>query len=76
MRLKTALRRRCSFSRLPPASAQTIDVPDGTYVADKAHTNLLWSVSHFGLSHYIGRFDSIDAKLQLDPKDPTSPSWK
>ncbi|OLP55608.1 polyisoprenoid-binding protein [Rhizobium rhizosphaerae] len=70
MRLKTAFAAALLVLTASAASAQTIDVPAGTYVADKAHTNLLWSVSHFGLSHYIGRFDSIDAKLQLDPKDP------
>lgn len=53
------------------AQAQSIDVPAGTYAADKAHTNVLWSVKHFGLSNYIGRFDGIDATLVLDPADPT-----
>jgi len=52
------------------ASAQTIGVPSGTYVADKTHTNVLWSVSHFGLSNYIGRFDGISAKLDLNAAEP------
>lgn len=52
------------------ASAQSIGVPSGTYVADKTHTNVLWSVSHFGLSNYIGRFNGIDAKLVLDSVEP------
>ncbi|MBX5002065.1 YceI family protein [Rhizobium lentis] len=53
------------------AYAQTIDVPAGTYQADVTHTNVLWSVVHFGLSNYIGRFDKISATLELDPADVT-----
>lgn len=53
------------------AYAQTIDVPAGTYRADVTHTNVLWSVVHFGLSNYIGRFDKISATLELDPADVT-----
>ncbi|MBC8130053.1 MAG: polyisoprenoid-binding protein [Rhizobiaceae bacterium] len=53
------------------ASAQVIGVPAGSYVADAGHTNVLWTVSHFGLSNYIGRFGTIAATLELDPADPT-----
>jgi polyisoprenoid-binding protein YceI len=53
------------------ASAQTIGVPAGTYAADANHTNVLWTVSHFGVSNYIGRFDDVAAVLVLDPADPT-----
>ena len=54
------------------ASAQTIGVPAGTYSADKLHTNVLWTVSHFGTSNYIGRFGDISATLVLDPADPAN----
>lgn len=47
--------------------AATIEAPKGDYVLDKNHTNVLWSVTHFGLSHYIGRFDNIEGTLTLDP---------
>lgn len=47
--------------------AATIEAPKGNYVLDKNHTNVLWSVTHFGLSHYIGRFDNIEGTLTLDP---------
>lgn len=53
-----------------PAWAQSIDVPAGTYVNDPTHTNVLWKLPHFGLSTYIGRFNSISATLQLDSKNP------
>lgn len=51
------------------ASAASIDMPSGTYQSDPAHTNLLWSVTHFGLSHYYGRFDGIKATLDLNAED-------
>ncbi|MHC5306981.1 YceI family protein [Bartonella sp. LJL80] len=57
------------FTGLTAASAATIDVPAGQYTSDPAHTNLLWSVKHFGLSNYYGRFDTIKATLQLDSAD-------
>ncbi|RFC64103.1 polyisoprenoid-binding protein [Fulvimarina endophytica] len=56
------------------ASAQTIDVPAGTYVNDPNHTNVLWKLSHFGLSTYIGRFDTMSATLELDPENPAQSS--
>ncbi|GGD97669.1 polyisoprenoid-binding protein [Aureimonas endophytica] len=55
---------------LSAASAQTVGVPSGTYVADPLHTNVLWTVSHFGTSNYIGRFSKIAATLELDAKEP------
>jgi polyisoprenoid-binding protein YceI len=60
------------FAATSAASAQTIAVPAGTYAADPAHTNVLWSVSHFGLSNYIGRFSDIAATLVLDPANPAN----
>ena len=45
----------------------TAPVPKGDYVIDKAHTSLLFRVSHLGFSTYTGRFTRVDAKLQFDP---------
>jgi polyisoprenoid-binding protein YceI len=42
-------------------------VPQGAYTVDKAHTSLLFRVSHIGFSHFTGRFTGIDAKLDFDP---------
>ena len=69
--LKSALTVGALLVGLGTASAQTIGVPAGTYVADRTHTNVLWTVSHFGTSNYIGRFSDIEATLVLDPTDPT-----
>ena len=53
----------------PAANAAKLNIPGGAYVSDAAHTNLLWSIKHFGLSNYYGRFDKIEAKLDLDAND-------
>lgn len=42
-------------------------VPAGEYTIDKAHTSLIFKVSHLGFSTYVGRFTRFDAKLQFDP---------
>jgi polyisoprenoid-binding protein YceI len=42
-------------------------VPAGAYTLDKAHTSLIFRVSHMGFSTYTGRFTSVDAKLDFDP---------
>lgn len=51
------------------AQAAKLDIPSGNYVSDAAHTNLLWNIKHFGLSNYYGRFDKIEAKLDLNSSD-------
>ena len=45
----------------------TAPVPKGAYVIDKAHTSLLFRVSHLGFSTYTGRFTRVDAELQFNP---------
>jgi polyisoprenoid-binding protein YceI len=50
-----------------PAGSAERDVPKGAYVIDKAHTSLIFRVSHLGFSTYTGRFTRLDADLQFDP---------
>lgn len=69
--LAAALAVSAPLATVALASTQTIDAPSGTYAADPTHTNVLWSVSHFGLSNYIGRFNDIQATLELNAEDPT-----
>jgi polyisoprenoid-binding protein YceI len=49
-----------------PAAAP---VPAGQYTVDKAHTSLIFRVSHLGFSTYTGRFTDVDAKLNFDPRN-------
>src|SRR5688572_32435150 len=48
-------------------AVSTAPVPAGSYVIDKAHTSLIFKLSHLGFSTYTGRFTRLDAKLQFDP---------
>jgi len=50
----------------------TAPVPSGAYQLDKAHTSLLFRVSHLGFSTFTGRFTGVDAKLQFDARSPAA----
>jgi len=50
-----------------PPAVSTAPVPAGSYAIDKAHTSLIFKVSHLGFSTYTGRFTRLDAKLQFNP---------
>lgn len=49
--------------------ASTAPVPKGAYTVDKAHTSLIFRVSHVGFSMYTGRFTGLDVKLDFDPEN-------
>ena len=53
------------------AQASTPDnsppVPQGVYTLDKAHTSLIFRVSHMGFSNFTARFTAIEARLETDP---------
>ncbi|HEY7639070.1 MAG TPA: YceI family protein [Steroidobacteraceae bacterium] len=53
-------------------AAHAAKVPAGDYKLDKAHTTLLFRVSHMGFSHYTARFRRIDAELHFDPNNLTA----
>ena len=42
-------------------------VPNGAYELDKAHTSLVFRVSHLGFSAFTARFTRYDARLNFDP---------
>ena len=53
------------------ASAQSIDIPSGTYTLDQSPASVLWKISHLGFSNYGGLFDraALDATVELDADD-------
>lgn len=57
-----------------PALAQvTTDpaaIPAGTYKMETAHSQLLFSIAHLGLTDYYGRFDRLSGTLHFDPREP------
>ena len=49
----------------------SVNAPSGAYALDKDHAFVLFKVSHFGFSNYIGRFDEFDAQLDFNAADPS-----
>ena len=48
--------------------------PAGQYYMDKAHTSVVFRVSHLGFSRYTAQFSRVDGKLQFDPAKPSAMS--
>jgi polyisoprenoid-binding protein YceI len=44
-------------------------IPKGSYQVDLSHASIVWKVSHFGLSNYVGRFAKFDASIDYNPDD-------
>lgn len=51
------------------ALAATVPVPAGDYKIDKAHTSLIFRVSHMGFSNFTARFRRLDGQLHFDPQN-------
>lgn len=59
-----------SVSPITACATPTTDperLPAGSWQLDPAHASVVWEVQHFGLSWYVGRFDTVDASLEFDP---------
>lgn len=57
------------------AQAQSVSkdpthAPNGTYRLEAAHSQLLFSIAHLGLTDYYGRFDRIAGSLNFDANEP------
>jgi polyisoprenoid-binding protein YceI len=48
------------------------DVKAGSYKVEPNHTQVTFSVSHFGISPYAGTFSDASGSLQLDPAKPAA----
>lgn len=44
----------------------------GTYNVDPNHTQVIWSVDHFGFSRLYGMVGSMSGTLDIDPRRPTA----
>ncbi|MDP9920730.1 polyisoprenoid-binding protein YceI [Variovorax boronicumulans] len=56
------------------ASSNLADVSRGRYVIDPAHSHVLFSVSHFGISTYYGEFTMPGGMLDLPLSASDSPT--
>jgi polyisoprenoid-binding protein YceI len=54
----------------PPAPVP----PAGGYVMDKAHTSVVFRVSHLGFSRYTASFRGVDGRLMFNPAHPAAMS--
>lgn len=61
-----------------PAAAQTVTSPaqvlPGHYAVEAGHTQVGFSVLHFGFTHYAGVFSTVSGTLDLDVKTPSASS--
>ncbi|MCX2562184.1 YceI family protein [Acetobacter farinalis] len=59
-----------------PASAQVVTTAalsqSGTYDVEPGHTQVGFSVLHFGFTHYDGVFSNVSGTLTLDAKNPSA----
>jgi polyisoprenoid-binding protein YceI len=44
--------------------------PSGSYEVEPRHTQVIFSIMHFGLTDFYGRFDKISGSLNFDGVDP------
>ena len=61
-------------SKIVIAQPDLSEVPDGAYTLDKSHANIIWKISHLGLSPYVARFTDFDMTLSLDTDDMSKSS--
>jgi len=66
-----------TFANLPTAIAQVASanpttVKAGTYKVEPYHTQVNFSILHFGFTYYSGVFSDISGTLTLDPKKPAA----
>lgn len=52
-----------------PGARDVARISAGTYKVDPNHTQVAWSVDHFGFSTLFGMFGQITGTLELDPKN-------
>lgn len=45
-----------------------------TYAVDPVHTTTLFKIDHFGMSHFLGRFNDVSGTIVWDNADPAKSS--
>lgn len=57
---------------MAPGTADPARVKAGSYAVDGAHTQVVWTVNHFGINAYNGIFGDVTGTLVLDPARPSA----
>ncbi len=60
----------------PIALTDISKMPAGAYTLDDKHASTSFAITHLGFSHYRGRFDHIEASIDLNPSDIKQSSVK
>lgn len=60
----------CTSLITPDVEKELPKLDGGDYKIDPAHSRVIFKIGHLGLSQYVGRFNSFDARLTFDPKQP------
>jgi polyisoprenoid-binding protein YceI len=55
-----------------PAAEAAASVQAGRYSVDANHTQVIWSVDHFGFSRLYGMVGSMSGTLDIDPARPSA----
>jgi polyisoprenoid-binding protein YceI len=55
-----------------PGAPQVSRVEAGAYSVDKAHTQVIWTVNHLGVSALWGAIGASGGTLQIDPAKPAA----
>ncbi|WCT72920.1 YceI family protein [Sphingomonas naphthae] len=55
-----------------PGKADTKLVTAGSYKVDPAHTQVVWTVDHMGVSPLSGAFAASEGMLEIDPAKPAA----
>ncbi len=55
-------------------SPNPLDAPSGLYHLDPYHWSVTFDVDHLGYSHFVMRFDQMDADLDFQASDPARSS--
>ena len=55
-----------------PGARNVAAVTGGTYRVDPAHTLVVWTVDHLGISPYTGVFGDVTGTLTIDPRTPNA----
>jgi polyisoprenoid-binding protein YceI len=69
---KTAETNTTAAAPAASTTPENVDLPAGAYTLDKSHAHLGFAVNHLGFSHYTAEFNDFDARLQLDPANPSA----
>lgn len=55
---------------LADVSQDPARAPNGTYKLETAHSLVIFSIGHLGLTDYYGRFDKLSGSLNFDSNEP------